>query len=108
MIFTHNVAIFIHAFNHEHGSIRRDLQELPAERVFTEFPSNGRDGQSRSLHRYRLRDFTDKVGLWSDGIVGTMESDSILVFVRTVQAVDAFHEGVMPDLGLQCVILLKR
>jgi hypothetical protein len=72
------------------------------------FQGNGRDGQSRSLHRYRLRDFTDKVGPWSDGIVGTMESDSILVFVRTLEAVDAFHEGVMPELGLQCVILLKR
>ncbi len=37
MILSHNAAIFIHAFNHRPG-IRRDLQELRAEKVVTAFP----------------------------------------------------------------------
>lgn len=41
-------------------------------------------------------------------VVGTMHSDSISAFVRASHAVDAFHGGVMPELGLQCVMLLKR
>ncbi len=38
MILSHNAANIIHAFNHRLGSIRRDLQELRAEKVLTAFP----------------------------------------------------------------------
>jgi hypothetical protein len=93
MILSHNGAIFIHAFNHRLGSIRRDLQELRAEKVLTAFPAYGWDGQSRSLHRYRLRDFTGKVGSRSGGIASGRWNYGIGLHLGLCVLKEQAHDG---------------
>jgi hypothetical protein len=80
MILFHNAAMFIHAFNHRLGSLRRDLEELRAEKFSPRFQRNGSDGQSRSLHRYRVRELDHGRDGWLH-VVGSMKSDHISAFV---------------------------
>jgi hypothetical protein len=83
MILSHNAAIFIHTFNHRLGSIRRDLQELRAEKVHR--VSKVMDGMANRDHCIA----TGFVIHWQSGsfpegwlhVVGTRESDSISAFV---------------------------
>ena len=68
MILSHNAAIFIHAFNHRLAASGEICRNCGLRKFSPRFQGNGWDGQSRSLHRYRLRDFTGKVGSRSGGI----------------------------------------
>ena len=84
MILSHNAAIFIHAFNHRLGSIRRDLQELRAEKVHR--ISKVMDGMANRDHCIAT-DFVISLAKLDHGregspaVVGTMESYSISAFV---------------------------
>ena len=85
MILSHNAAIFIHAFNHRLGSIRRDLQELRAEKS-SHRVSSVMDGMANRDHCIAT-DFVISPAKLDHGregwlqVVGTMESDSISAFV---------------------------
>ena len=76
--------LFIHAFNHRLGSIRRDLQELRAEKFSPRFQGNGSDG---IRDHCIATDFVISLAKLDHGqegrlhVVGTMESDSISAFV---------------------------
>jgi hypothetical protein len=78
---SHNAAIFIHAFNHRLSSIRRDLQELRAEKVHR--VSNVWTGLSIAI----IADFVISLAKLDRGpkgqlqVIGTMELDSISAFV---------------------------
>jgi len=85
MILSHNGAIFVLSFNHRLGSIRRDLQELRAEKT-SHRVSSVMDGMANRDHCIAT-DFVispAKLDLGREGwlqVVGTMESDSISAFV---------------------------
>ena len=84
MILSHNAAIFIHTVNHGLGSIRRDLQELRAEKVHR--VSKVMDGMAnRDLciateFMISLANLDHLREAWLH-VIGTMESDSISAFI---------------------------
>ena len=57
------------------------------------FQRNGWDGQSRSLHRYRLRDFTGKVGSRSGGIASCRWNYGIGLHLGLCVLKEQAHDG---------------
>jgi hypothetical protein len=84
MILPHNAAVFIHTFNHRPGRIRRDLQELRAEKIHG--VSQVIEGMANWYHCIAtgFMNSPGKLEHVREGrrdVVGTIESDFISAFV---------------------------